>query len=84
MESMVQITKKVLKSIFEDRQFTDDSMYTFLTEVESVVSSRPLTSVSDTIDDSEALTANYFLIGRRSNNFNIISDQAVDITSKRK
>ena len=40
--SMVKITKKPLKSIVKDRQFTDDSVYSFLAEVESIVNSNQL------------------------------------------
>lgn len=60
--SMVKITKKPLKSIVKDRQFTDDSMYSFLAEVESIVNSRSLTNVNVVLDNSEALTPNHFLV----------------------
>lgn len=40
--SMVKITKKPLKIIVKDRQFTDDSVYSFLAEVESIVNSNQL------------------------------------------
>ena len=35
---------------------TDNTLYTIMIEVESTVNSRPLTSISDNIDDYEALT----------------------------
>lgn len=60
--SMFKITKKSLKSIVKDRQFTDDSMYSFLAEVESIVNSRSLTNVNVVLDNSEALTPNHFLV----------------------
>lgn len=60
--SMFKITKKPLKSIVKDRQFTDDSMYSFLAEVESIVNSRSLTNVNVVLDNSEALTPNHFLV----------------------
>ena len=60
--SMVKITKKPLKSIVKDRQFTDDSVYSFLAEVESIVNSRSLTNVNVVLDNSEALTPNHFLV----------------------
>lgn len=60
--SVVKITKKPLKSIVKDRQFTDDSMYSFLAEVESIVNSRSLTNVNVVLDNSEALTPNHFLV----------------------
>lgn len=60
--SMAKITKKPLKSIVKDRQFTDDSMYLFLVEVESTVNSRSLTNVSVVLDNSGALTTNHFRV----------------------
>lgn len=84
MESMVKVTKRALKAIIKDRTFTDESLYTVMTEVESIVNSRPLTSVSDSIDDYEALTPNHFLLGRRSNNVPIINNEEVDVTLRSK
>ena len=84
MVVMVKITKRALKSIDKDRKFIDDSMHTFMSKVKSITNSNPLTKASDSIDDLEVLTPNQFLIERRSNNLNIISGQAVDITLKRK
>ena len=63
MGSMVKVTKRALKAVIKERTFTDDALYTIVTEVESTVSSRPLTDVSDNIDDYEALTPNLFLLG---------------------
>ena len=40
------------------------------------------TNASDSVNDSEALTPNQFLIGGRPNNLNVISNQKVDITLK--
>ena len=84
IESMVKITIRVLKGTVKDRQCTDDNMYIFLTEVELIENSCPLTSVSDSISDSEALTPKHFIIGRQSNNLNKNSNQAIAITLKRK
>ena len=39
---------------------TDYTLMTVLTEVESMVNSRPLTRVSDDVNDLEALTPNHF------------------------
>ena len=68
MESMVKVTKKALKTIVKDRLFTEEALHTFLTEIESTVNCRPLTEISDDIEDYEALTPNHFLIGRSSPN----------------
>ena len=84
MESMVKVTKRALKTIIKERTFTDDALYTIMTEVESTVNSRPLTNVSDNIDDYEALTPNHFLLGQRSNNNPVINNKEVDVTLQHK
>ena len=80
MESMVKVTKRALKAVIKERTFTDDALYTFMTEEESTVNSRPLTNVSDNIDDYKVLTPNHFLLGRRSNNTPIINSKEVAVT----
>ena len=66
MKSMMKTTKHALKTIIKERTFADDTLYTIMTDVESKVNKRPLTNVSDNIDDYEALTPNYFLLKQRS------------------
>ena len=83
-ESMVKGTKRALKAVIKERTFTDDALYTIMTEVESTVNSQPLTNVSDNIDDYEALMLNHFLLGRRSNNTPVINNKEVDVTVQRK
>ena len=84
MEPMVKVTKRALKAVIKERTFTDDALYTIMTEVESTVNSRPLTNVSDNIDDYEALMPNHFLLGQRSNNTPVINNKEVDVTLRRK
>ena len=84
MESIVKVTKRALKAVIKERTFTDEALYTIMTEVESTVNSRPLTDVSGNIDDYEALTQNHFLLGRRSNNTPIINNKEVAVTVRRK
>ena len=43
MEAMVKLTKKALKTIVKNRVFTEEALSTFLTEVESIINSHPLT-----------------------------------------
>ena len=67
-ESLVKSVKTGLKAIVKDRIFTDESLQTFLCEVESVLNGRPLTAISDDISDFEPLTPNHLLIGEVSPN----------------
>ena len=84
MESMVKVTKRALKTKRKQRTFTDYVLYTIMTEVESAVNSRPLTNISDNVDDYEALTLNHFLLRQRSNNTPVLNNKEVDMTLLRK
>ena len=48
-------------------QASDVQLYTLLTEVESILNSRPLTRASDDVNDLQALTPNHILLGRHRN-----------------
>ena len=62
MESIIKITKRASKSVVTDRIFTDEAMTPLLTEVESIINSRPLTAVSDGINDLDPITPNHLLM----------------------
>ena len=68
-ESLVKSVKRSLKVITRDRVFTEESLYTFLCEVESVINNRPLTTTSDSISYFEALTHNHFLLVTKVTNY---------------
>ena len=59
---MVRSVKEVMAGLLTEHSLTDPQLYTVLTEVESIVNSRPLTHVSDDINDLEALTPNHLLL----------------------
>ena len=65
-ERMVRTVKVALKAILRDQIVNDFHLMTVFTEVEAIVNSRPLTAVSDDVNDLEALTPNHFLLGRSS------------------
>ena len=62
-ESLIKSVKRALKAIVRDRLFTDEALYTFLCEIESILNHRPLTAVSDDINDYDSLTPNHYLTG---------------------
>ena len=62
MEVMVKPTKEAFKTIVKDRLFTEEAISTFLTEVESIISSLSLTPTSDNIDNLESITPNRLLL----------------------
>ena len=63
---MVGSYKKSMMAIVGNRTLTDDVLSTTMCLVEQIMISRPLTSVSDDPEDSEALTPNHFLPARGS------------------
>ena len=81
VESVVKLTKRTLKAITNDRIFKEESLRTYLVEVESILNSRPLTSLSDDIEDLEPLTPNHFIIGKANPNirFNLTNDTEINL-----
>ena len=69
-ESIVKHTKQSLKSVHKDHPVYEESLKTFLIDVEFALSSRPLLPLSDDINDLDALTPNHFLIGTQPLYFN--------------
>ena len=61
---MVQSTKRCLRKILGQAKFSQDELLTAITEVEMVINSRPLSSIS--ADDlEEPLTPSHLMVGRR-------------------
>ena len=63
-ERLVRSVKEVMTGLIKDTVLTDPQLLTLLTEVESILNSRPLTPASDHVDDLEALTPNHILLGQ--------------------
>ena len=58
-----------MKVIIHDRLFTEESLYRFLCQIESLLTSRPLNHISNDPNDHSALTPNHILLCQESNNF---------------
>ncbi|TWW61447.1 hypothetical protein D4764_04G0000940 [Takifugu flavidus] len=54
--------KRGQSTVKKEQTLTDDSLQTFLCEVESIINGRPITSVSDDPCDIEPLTPNHLLL----------------------
>lgn len=69
-EANVKSVKRAMYAILAKEQvvLTDEVLQTVLVEVEALLNSRPLTPLSDDIEDLNALTPNHFLLGRPSTN----------------
>ena len=61
-ESLVKSVLRALRVITKDQRFTEDSLTTFLCEVESVINQHPLTPTSHGIDNFDAITSYHFLL----------------------
>ena len=66
-ERLIRSVKTILHAIVKDQILTDPQLYTLLTEVESIINCRPLTKVSDDVNDYDALTPNHLLLGMHRN-----------------
>ena len=63
-ERMVQSVKRSLRKVLGKALLTYVELYTFLTDAEAAVNSRPLTSISTDCRDPEPLTPAHLAIGR--------------------
>ena len=79
-ESIVKLTEEALRIVTNDRPMYEDSLLTFITETESVLNSRPLTSVTDDPNDYNVLTPNHVILGRQSLPFTLNDDKIVNRT----
>ena len=66
-ESLVKSVKGSLKVIIRNKLFIEECLSTFLCEVESILNQRPLTPISDDVNDLKALSPSHFIIGSYEN-----------------
>jgi hypothetical protein len=84
VERLVKSCKQVLHAILLNRRVDSDVLHTALVEVEGILNSRPITSVSSDPLDLEALTPNHILIHRPHVNspFDVVSDRKINSRKK--
>ncbi|XP_025996386.2 uncharacterized protein LOC113005268 [Solenopsis invicta] len=63
-ESVVKLFKHHLRRVVEDSLFTYEELSTFVTEVEGILNSRPITTISSDPNDMLVLSPAHYLIGR--------------------
>ena len=83
-ERLVQSAKRALKVVAGKQCVSDETLLTFMAEVESLLNGRPLTHVSVDPRDEEALTPNHFLLGRANPNLpqDVVNDR--DLCSRKR
>ena len=69
LESMTKLTKRVIAAVLGGAEVNDEELKTISIGVESLLNSRPLTTVSDDSNDEPLLTPNHFLIAQMGGDF---------------
>lgn len=65
-ERMVGIVKRVMKGVLSPNvRLTDEILETVFCEIESIINGRPLTKLSDNVNDPKPLTPNHLLLLRQ-------------------
>lgn len=77
-EAAVKAVKHHLKRVLNNINLTYEEYYTFLTQIEAVLNSRPICPISQDPNDLEALTPGHFIIGDA---LNAIPEQNVENVS---
>ena len=77
-ESMIKSAKRAIYAVLKDADINDEELETTFIGVESLMNSRPLTTVSDDPNDEPVLTPNHFLIGQMGGDF---IPESVDTTA---
>ncbi len=61
-EIQIRTVRRILSSLLKEQAVNDDCFQTIMCKVESIINGRPLTSVSDDVNDIEPLTPNHLLL----------------------
>jgi hypothetical protein len=64
-ERIVKMVKLCLQKTLHRAMVTDDDLHTVLCEIEADLNDRPLTSISDSVDDCQPLTPSQLMLGYR-------------------
>ena len=62
-ERMIKAAKRAIYAVFKEADVDDEELQTVFTGTESLLNSRPLTTVNGDVNDELMLTPNHFLIG---------------------
>ena len=82
-ESLVKSVKRSLQVIIRNKLFTEECLPAFLCEVESILNQRPLSPISDDVNDLKALTPSHFIIGTYENTVpGVFHKQVIDYCQK--
>lgn len=65
-ERLICSARRILHALIGEHLVNEETLTTFLVEVEKILNSRPITQVSSDPNDLEALTPNYILLLRQN------------------
>ena len=82
-ERQIRTIRKVLDGILTEQTLTDESLLTLMCEVENIINSRPLTTVSSDSNDLNPITPN-LLLNAKGNNSEYGKFHATDVYSKKR
>ena len=71
-ERLIRSVRKILTAMLRNRIANEDTLHTFLCEAEKILNDRPLTRVSNDINDCATLTPNHILLFRRNPTVNFV------------
>ena len=83
-ERIIRSIRKILKAILGNQIVTHEVLITIMSEVQGILNSRPLTSISDDPKDVEVLTPNHLLLLRSSSCFPPGTFNRTDCYSRRR
>ena len=84
-KSLVKSIKRSPKVIIRNKLLTEEFLSTFLFEVESMLNQRPLTPISDDVNDLKGLPPSQFIIGSYENTVpGVFHSQEIDYRRKRR
>ena len=83
-ERLIRTVKRVFSSLSNvNSRLSDEGLETLFCEVECIVNGRPITKVSDDVNDPSCLTPNHLLLLREQPSVVITKSNAVDVYKQR-
>ncbi len=73
-ERLIRMVRQILCSILQHHTLDDEELQTLFCEVESILNSRPITTLSDDHHDLEPLTPNHILLLKSSAASTVLPD----------
>ena len=83
-ERLIRTIRRLLKALLKEQVVDDEGFRTFMCEIEGIMNARPITTVSDDMNDQDALTPNHLLLARPNQSLLPGIFKKEDVYSKRR